>query len=198
MRLDNPDRYILRNTYLMAKPGGNGTDPVESMFFVINGPPFSIISHSPVRMLKSSVSTDVCKRLIRDVWTDFKTAKCKVGDEFAGFLCVGGLGDGESHVRLAGCQPNFSNENIFEDDGCADGSHFQLLTFGIGYHGIESDHPPASLVGGSTFLLARKFNRYLYFRFGPSPDGNGHIPLQYGIIGKDFGKTQFGTEGAAN
>ena len=34
----------------------------------------------------------------------------------------------------------------------ADGSHFQLLTFGIGYHGIESDHPPASLVGGGSFL----------------------------------------------
>ena len=62
-----------------------------------------------------------------------------------------------------------------------------VLTFGIGYHGIEPNHPPASLVGGSTFLLARKFNRYLYFRFGPSPDGHGHIPLQYGMIGEDFG-----------
>ena len=126
-----------------------------------------------------------------------KTAKCRVGDEFAGFLCVGGLGDRESHVRLAGCQPNFSNENILEDDGCTEGSHFQLLTFGIGYHGIESDHPPATLVGGGSFF-GSKIQPLPLFPARPIPRrARTYPPLQYGMISKDFGKTQFGTEGAA-
>ena len=84
----------------MAKPGGNRTDPIESKPFAVNDPPLSIVPPSPVRILKSSFFSYVCKWLIRDVGADFKTAKCRVGDEFAGFLCVGGLGNTESHVGL--------------------------------------------------------------------------------------------------
>ena len=141
IRLNQPNWHILRNAYLVGKPRRNGTDPVESKPLVVDRPPLSIVAHTPARMLKRSVSSDVCKGLIRDIGADLEATQRRVGDELARFLGVGGLGNAESHVGLAGCQPYFSHEDILQADGRAAHGHFQLLSSSIRLHGIEFDHP---------------------------------------------------------
>ena len=143
-----------------------------------------------MRILKRAVSSDICNRLIRDIGANLEATQRRVGDKLARLLCVGGLGNAESHVGLAGGQPDISHENIFQGDGCAAGGHFQVLTLSICLHGIEFDHPFACLIRSYGFSLVCKVDLYLGLWFSPSPNGHGHFPLKNAMVGEDFSKGQ--------
>ena len=109
MGLDNPHRYTLRDADLVGKPSGNRANPVEPKPFVVDDSPLFVVAHSPARMLICIFRSYVCNGFLRDVWADFEATKRWVRDMSSGRLSVSGLGDGESHVGLPGCQPDFAD-----------------------------------------------------------------------------------------
>ena len=102
--------------------------------------------------------------------------------------------EGELHVRLAGGEPDLTDEHILEID-LVFALHRHRAGFGGGQHRIELEHPFAGGVGHGLLHLTGEFHSHLFALVGPSPDGNLLVALKDHFAVDGFRQADIGVGG---
>ena len=99
------------------------------------------------------------------------------------------VADGFFHVRLAGGEPDFTDQNV-RVDFCFTGFHDQILRFGGGLELSELHQPSAVRASVRGFCLPGEFHGHDCIRGGPAPDRNRLLSLQHHVVAEDGGQSQ--------
>ena len=98
------------------------------------------------------------------------------------------------HVRLSACDPDFADQDIFDDLSLFSRLNGQLIG-AAGLVGIEVYGPPTLLNGGFSILsIEPGFDLGTFFPL--SPNAYRFVPLQNHAVGEYLGQGEIGLEGS--
>ena len=104
--------------------------------------------------------------------------------DFLGSVLQHGLSgealEGHFHVGLAGSEPDVSDENVRQNDGVGGGNAQFVRPTGV--LGREVDFPVAEAIGNGRAVLIAEGHLDTLARVGPSPDVDGGVALQNGVV----------------
>lgn len=88
------------------------------------------------------------------------------------------------HVRLPGTKPDIADENVLPPNRLFSGGNHQLVGCFAGFQGGQFGCPSSCLVCCGPDRLPRKTDRHDGAWIIPSPNRQGLVPLQHGVVGK--------------